>query len=311
MIKIRDLEYLDALDTHRHFGKAAEACHVSQPTLSGQLMKLEEQLGVKLIERHPRRIMLTPAGEQLLAKARRVLNAARELEITAKSLGDPLAGELHLGFIPTLAPYLLPRIMPALIKDLPRLEFFLHEHKTQVLLGMLNDGKLDALVLPWLDEMQGFEAYELFNEEFVVAVSKKHELANRKQMKLEHLQGHHVLTLEDGHCLRDQALGYCFSAGAKEDKRFQATSLETLRYMVAANIGITLLPKLAVMGIAENPDIRYIDFQAPAPSRKIVLLVRQNYTRLASIREVVAVIRRCMRDLWGGRSRTSKAPQSA
>src|SRR5690606_1147577 len=198
MIKIRDLEYLDALDTHRHFGKAAEACHVSQPTLSGQLMKLEEQLGVKLIERHPRRIMLTPAGEQLLSKARRVLNAARELEATAKSLGDPLAGELHLGFIPTLAPYLLPKIMPALIKELPRLEFFLHEHRTSELLSMLNDGKLDALVLRWIDEMQGFEAYELFNEDFVLAVSKKHELASRKQMKLEYLQGHQVLTLEDG-----------------------------------------------------------------------------------------------------------------
>jgi LysR family hydrogen peroxide-inducible transcriptional activator len=297
MIKIRDLEYLDALDTHRHFGKAAEACHVSQPTLSGQLMKLEEQLGVMLIERHPRRIMLTPAGEQLLAKARRVLNAARELETTARSLGDPLSGELHLGFIPTLAPYLLPKIMPSLINELPRLEFYLHEHKTHELLGMLNEGKLDALVLPWLDEMQGFEAYELFNEDFVLAVSKKHELAGSKQMKLEDLHGHQVLTLEDGHCLRDQALGYCFSAGAREDRRFQATSLETLRYMVAANIGITLLPKLAVTGVVESSDIEYLSFQAPVPSRKIVLLVRQNYTRLVCIREVVAVIRRCMREV--------------
>jgi LysR family hydrogen peroxide-inducible transcriptional activator len=252
---------------------------------------------VVLIERHPRRIMLTPAGEQLLAKARRVLNAARELETTAKSLGDPLSGELHLGFIPTLAPYLLPKIMPSLINELPRIEFFLHEHKTHELLGMLNEGKLDALVLPWIDEMQGFEAYELFNEDFVLAVSKKHELAGSTQMRLEDLHGHQVLTLEDGHCLRDQALGYCFSAGAREDKRFQATSLETLRYMVAANIGITLLPKLAVMGLVENADIEYLSFQAPAPSRKIVLLVRQNYTRLTCIREVVAVIRRCMREL--------------
>src|SRR5690606_20888196 len=195
MIKIRDLEYLEALDTHRHFGKAADACHVSQPTLSGQLMKLEEQLGVTLIERHPRRIMLTPAGEQLLSKARRVLNAARELETAAKSLGDPLAGELHMGFIPTLAPYLLPKIMPSLIQELPRLEFFLHEAKTQVLLEMLNDGKLAALVLPWLDELQGFEAYDLFNEDFVLAVSRRHELASRKQVKLGVLEGHKVLTL--------------------------------------------------------------------------------------------------------------------
>jgi LysR family hydrogen peroxide-inducible transcriptional activator len=291
MIKLRDLEYLDAIETHRHFGKAAEACHVSQPTLSGQIMKLEEQLGVSLIERHTRNIMLTPAGEQLLAKARKVLLAARDMEMTAKMLGDPLAGEFHLGLIPTLAPYLLPLIMPRLGEKLPKLELYLHERKTSELLSQLDDGKLDALVLPWLDEMQGFEAYDLFEEPFVLAVSKKHELADRKRIKLEYLEGHKVLTLEDGHCLRDQALGYCFSAGADEDKHFQATSLETLRYMVGANIGITLLPKLAVTGQPETGDIRYVDFQHPAPSRRIVLLVRKNYTRLECVRVIVAVIR--------------------
>jgi LysR family hydrogen peroxide-inducible transcriptional activator len=254
-------------------------------------MKLEEQLGVSLIERHTRNIMLTPAGEQLLDKARKVLAAARDLEMTAKTLGDPLAGEFHLGLIPTLAPYLLPIIMPGLGAKLPHMEMYLHERKTSELLELLDEGKLDALVLPWLDEMQGFEAYDLFEEPFVLAVSKKHELANRKRIKLEYLAGHKVLTLEDGHCLRDQALGYCFSAGADEDKHFQATSLETLRYMVASNIGITLLPQLAVRGQPETGDIRYIDFQQPAPSRRIVLLVRKNYTRLESVRQMVAVIR--------------------
>jgi LysR family hydrogen peroxide-inducible transcriptional activator len=295
MIKIRDLEYLDAIERHRHFGKAAEACHVSQPTLSGQLMKLEEQLGVSLIERHPRNIMLTPAGEQLLAKARRVLFAARDLEMTAKTLGDPLAGEFHLGLIPTLAPYLLPVIMPGLVADLPNLQFFLHEQKTPDLLKQLNDGTLDALVLPWLDDMRHFEAYDLFNEKLLLAVNRKHPLAGRKRVKLDCLQGHKVLTLEDGHCLRDQALGYCFSAGADEDKRFQATSLETLRYMVAANIGITLLPELAVRNQLAGGDIRYIEFQAPVPSRRIVLLVRQNYTRLECVRQLVAIIRRSLK----------------
>lgn len=293
MIKLRDLEYLDAIEQHRHFGRAAEACHVSQPTLSGQIMKLEEQLGVSLIERHPRNILLTPAGEQLLAKARRVLNAARELEMTARTLGDPLSGEFHLGMIPTLAPYLLPVIMPTLIDKMPKMEFFLHEHKTADLLHRLQDGVLDALILPWLDDMHSVDAYDLFNEEFVLAVSKKHELADRKRVKLSYLEGHKVLTLEDGHCLRDQALGYCFSAGADEDKRFQATSLETLRYMVAANIGITLLPKLATAGRVEE-DINYIDFQQPAPSRRIVLLVRQHYTRMECVREIVSLIRKRM-----------------
>ena len=295
MIKIRELEYLDAIDRYRHFGRAAAACHVSQPTLSGQIIKLEEQLGVTLIERHRRNIMLTPAGNQLLVKARKVLNAAHDLEITAKNLGDPLSGEMHLGLIPTLAPYLLPHIMPDLIECLPRMEFFLHEQQTADLVRDLDKGQLDALILPWLDDMTDFDAYDLFDESFVLAVNRKHPLAKKKRVKMSDLKGCHVLTLEDGHCLRDQALGYCFSAGADEDKRFQATSLETLRYMVASGIGITLLPKLSVIDQRENSGIVYIPFQQPVPSRRIVLLIRQNYTRQETVREIVSLIRKTVK----------------
>jgi len=291
MIKLRELEYLDAIERFKHFGKAAEACHVSQPTLSGQIIKLEEQLGVTLIERHRRNIMLTPAGNQLLAKARKVLNAAHDLEVTAKTLGDPLSGEMHLGLIPTLAPYLLPHIMPDLITGLPRMEFYLHEGQTADLVQSLDKGHLDALILPWLEDMKDFDAYHLFDEPFVLAMNKKHALAKKKRVKLEDLKGCHVLTLEDGHCLRNQALGYCFSAGADEDKRFQATSLETLRYMVASGIGITLLPKLSVIDQRESNDIVYIPFQQPQPSRRIVLLIRQNYTRVETVREIVGLVR--------------------
>ncbi|MGY8789097.1 MAG: DNA-binding transcriptional regulator OxyR [Pseudomonadales bacterium] len=295
MIKIRELEYLDAIERHKHFGKAAEACHVSQPTLSGQIIKLEEQLGVTLIERHRRNIMLTPAGNQLLVKARKVLNAAHDLEVTAKTLGDPLSGEMHIGLIPTLAPYLLPHIMSQLIGKLSRMEFFLHENQTADLIRSLDQGLLDALILPWLDEMKDFDAYDLFDEPFLLAVNKGHELAKKKRVKLDDLKGCHVLTLEDGHCLRDQALGYCFSAGADEDKRFQATSLETLRYMVASGIGITLLPKLSVIDQPDNTELTYIPFQQPMPSRRIVLLIRQNYTRGETVREIVAAIRTAMK----------------
>lgn len=295
MIKIRELEYLDAIERYKHFGKAAEACHVSQPTLSGQIIKLEEQLGVTLIERHRRNIMLTPAGNQLLAKARKVLNAAHDLEVTAKTLGDPLSGEMHLGMIPTLAPYLLPHIMTDLITSLPRMELYLHEEQTHDLLQSLDRGTLDALVLPWLEDMTDFDAYDLFEEPFVLAVNKEHPLAAKKRVKLVDLKGCHVLTLEDGHCLRDQALGYCFSAGADEDKHFQATSLETLRYMVASGIGITLLPKLAVIDQRASEDIVYLPFQQPVPSRRIVLLIRQNYTRMETVREIVGTIRKAVK----------------
>jgi len=295
MIKLRELEYLDAIERFKHFAKAAEACHVSQPTLSGQIIKLEEQLGVTLIERHRRNIMLTPAGNQLLVKARKVLNAAHDLEVTAKTLGDPLSGEMHLGLIPTLAPYLLPHIMPQLISELPRMEFFLHENQTADLVRGLDQGLLDALILPWLDEMKEFDAYDLFDEPFLLAVNKGHDLAKKKRVKLDDLKGCHVLTLEDGHCLRDQALGYCFSAGADEDKRFQATSLETLRYMVASGIGITLLPKLSVIDQPDNSELTYIPFQQSMPSRRIVLLIRQNYTRGETVREIVSAIRAAMK----------------
>lgn len=295
MIKLRDLEYLDAIDRYKHFGKAAEACHVSQPTLSGQIIKLEEQLGLTLFERHRRNILLTPAGEQLLTKARRVLNAADDFELTAKTLCDPLAGELHLGLIPTLAPYLLPHVMSELVSSLPNIEFYLHEEQTSKLLDSLNAGKLDALILPWLEGMEKFEAYDLFDEPFVLAVPPGHALAEKKRAKLSDLHGYKVLTLEDGHCLRDQALGYCFSAGAEEDKHFQATSLETLRYMVAAGVGITLLPKLAVLNHENLQDVKYIPFQKPVPSRRNVILIRPNYTRMECIREMVSIIRRKFR----------------
>ncbi len=294
MVKLRDLEYLVAVDTHKHFGRAAEACFVSQPTLSGQIMKLEEQLDLQLIERHKRSVMLTPSGELLVREARKVLAAAEHFESTATSLLDPYAGDVHIGLIPTLAPYLLPHIMANLRQALPNVQFYLHENRTKDLLNGLNDGNLDVLVLPYLEDMQAFERYELFFEPLVLAIPEDHEFANRDCVKLEDLRGQKVLTLEDGHCLRDQAMGYCFAAGAKEDQQFRATSLETLRYMVASGMGITLMPKLATMNRNADEGLQYIHFQSPPPEREICLLMRPNYTRMALVRKLVAVIRDAM-----------------
>lgn len=296
MIKLRDLEYLVAIDQYKHFGKAAEACFVSQPTLSGQMIKLEEQLGLQLIERHRRNVMLTPAGEQLVLEAQQVLKAAHSFEASAKALLDPLAGDLHVGLIPTLAPYLLPHIMSDLNQRLPKINFYLHEKQTKVLLQELNEGKLDLLILPWLDDMQGVERYDLFEEPLVLALSPLHALAQQPQVQLGDLNNQQILTLEDGHCLRDQALGYCFAAGAKEDHRFQATSLETLRYMVASGMGITLMPKLATQH-PKSDRLLYIPFVEPAPTRQISLLVRPNYSRMSCIREVVSSVRSSVQTL--------------
>ncbi|MDO7084188.1 DNA-binding transcriptional regulator OxyR [Pseudocolwellia sp. AS88] len=297
MIKIRDLEYLDAIDTHRHFGRAAEACFVSQPTLSGQIMKLEEHLGLTLVERQTRKVMLTPAGEELVAEARKVLRAANNFEASAKALLDPFSGDLHIGLIPTLAPYLLPHIMKDLNDKLPNIKFYLHEDKTKNLLKSLDDGKLDLIILPWLEEMDKFDRYDLFEEPLVLATSKDHQLSLKEVVSLGELKDYEVLTLEDGHCLRDQALGFCFTAGAKEDHRFQATSLETLRYMVSSNMGITLLPQLATVNHHITNTINYIPFEDPKPNRQISLMLRSGYSRMQCIRAVVSSVKNSMKEV--------------
>lgn len=291
MIKIRDLEYLLAIAEHKHFGHAAQACFVSQPTLSGQIQKLEQKLKLTLVERQTRNVMLTPAGEKLIKEARHVLTAATNFEEAAKALLDPLSGDLHIGLIPTLAPYLLPHIMPALNTELPKINFYLHENRTQDLLRQLEEGKLDILVLPWLPEMERFERYNLFEEPLLMATSSQHYFTEQSQVSFDDLQNQKILTLEDGHCLRDQAMGYCFSAGAEEDHSFRATSLETLRYMVASNMGITLLPKLATLNPLSNQDINYIPFIKPQPTREISLLCRTGYPRMDCVRTVATTVR--------------------
>ena len=297
MIKIRDLEYLDAVAKYKHFGRAAEACFVSQPTLSGQIMKLEDQLGLQLFERHRHNIMLTPAGEKLIHEARKVLNAATSFEETAKTLLDPLSGDMHIGLIPTLAPYLLPHIIEKLNATLPRVNFYLHENKTQTLLDNLDNGKLDVLILPWLEDMKNVERYDIFEEPLLLAVHLSHPFAKQSGLTLDALDNQQILTLEDGHCLRDQTMGYCFAAGAEEDQRFKATSLETLRYMVASNLGITLLPKLATLAPTTSKSLVYVPFQSPQPTRLISLLVRPHYSRMECVRHIVSSIRHSMEGL--------------
>jgi len=293
MIKLRDLEYLLAVAECGHFGKAARACHVSQPTLSGQLMKLEAQLGLTLVERRHKGVMLTPAGETLVQQARAVKMAAENFEQTARSLLEPLAGDLHVGLIPTIAPYLLPLVMADLARGLPAMEFYLYEEQTRSLLDRLDEGKLDMAILALLPGMEHFDHYRLAVEPLLMAVPAVHHLSARKRVRLKDLEGEQVLALEDGHCLREQALGYCFAAGASEDPRFRATSLETLRYMVAAGMGVTLLPRLATA--MATPGLSYLPFYEPMPARELVILVRRGYPRLAAVRAVVESLRQSLK----------------
>lgn len=276
-MNLRDLKYLVALADHRHFGKAADASFVSQPTLSTQIRKLEDELGVALVERAPRKVMLTPVGREIVERARRILAEVDQLGEVARRSRDPEAGSVRLGIFPTLGPYLLPHVVPRIRKRFPQLELLLVEEKSDVLLQRLREGTLDAalLALPLHDDQ--LHAEFLFEEPFLLAVPESHPLANHGPLALEDLSSQTLLLLEDGHCLRDQALDVCRTAGAGENGGFRATSLETLRQMVAANVGVTLLPSLAVKPpVARSDAIRLLPFRDPQPSRRIAMAWRRS-----------------------------------
>lgn len=278
-MNLRDLKYLVAVAEHRHFGRAAEACHVSQPTLSTQIRKLEEFLGVTLIERNNRQVLLTPIGERIVAQATVVLRESDQLVKMARQASDPFGGVFRLGIIPTVAPYLLPRILPAIRKAYPELEIQLVEAQTAVISRELRAGRLDAVILALPMEEDGVRAVPLYAEPFYVALSPQHPLCGRNSITSEDLATAEVLLLEDGHCLRDQALDVCKQNGAVENTNFSATSIETLRHMVSANIGITLMPELALED--DSKSIRYLPFDGEPPHRVIGMAWRATSTREA------------------------------
>ncbi|MFD1806564.1 DNA-binding transcriptional regulator OxyR [Pasteurella oralis] len=286
-MNIRDLEYFVALAEHKHFRRAADSCHVSQPTLSGQIRKLEDELGIILLERTSRKVLFTQSGLLLVDQARAVLREVKLLKEMASNQGKEMTGPIHIGVIPTVGPYLLPYIMPVLKEAFPDLELFLYEAQTNQLLEQLETGHLDCAIIASVREAEAFIEVPIFNEKMLLAVSDSHPWANEKAIEMSKLNGCEMLMLDDGHCLRDQTIGYCFSAGAKENAHFQATSLETLRNMVAANAGITFMPQLAVMNEGKRTGVKYIACYTPEPSRSINLVyrpgspLRTRYERIA------------------------------
>jgi LysR family hydrogen peroxide-inducible transcriptional activator len=287
-MNLRDLRYLVAVAEHRHFGRAAEACFVSQPTLSTQLKKLEETLGVTLIERTNRQVMLSPAGEKIVEQAHRVLREVNALTAIAEQFSDPRGGEFRLGIIPTIAPYLLPKILTPLRKAFPTLRLQLTEGQTAHITRLLKQGDLDAVLLALPLNEENVQEHRLYEEPFYFAASKQHPKAKRKSVSLSDLHGEDVLLLEDGHCLRDQALEVCNSQRAHENTNFSATSIETLRQMVAANVGITLMPELAVP--ARDGSVRYLPFTGKPPHRQVGLCWRTTSTRVELLEEFAEVL---------------------
>jgi LysR family hydrogen peroxide-inducible transcriptional activator len=290
---LQELRYAVALADHANFARAAEACHVSAATLSIQLKKLEDTLGARLFDRSVRHVVPTALGLEVVACARNMLAEAERIRELARQDKEPMAVTLTLGAIPTLAPYFLPRVLPMLQRMFPKLRLLLREEQTAVMLENLSKGALDAALLALPVPAQGLEVAPLFAEEFLLATSVKHALNKSAKAKTDDLRGAPMLLLEEGHCLREQALEVCGTL-ARVDDQVRATSLETLRQMVGMGLGCTLMPALAVKAMGESgrrQRVRYQPFHKPAPVRQIALVWRKRFARAEALRRIAAAIK--------------------
>jgi LysR family hydrogen peroxide-inducible transcriptional activator len=275
---LRQLQFLIALAEHGSFSRAAEASHVTQPTLSAAVKELESILGTVLVERGARGAVLTPAGTAVLERARIVMTEAEDLVTAAQAAGEPLTGSFKLGVIPTIAPFLLPRVLPALRAAYPNLELFLREDLTARLYEGLRERRLDAALVALPFEAPGIDSYAIASDEFLFASDQHHPLARKDKLKASDLKGEPLLLLEDGHCLRDHALAACSAGEARSD--FAATSLHTLVQMVRSGMGATLLPKMAVdAGLVERMGLNVQSFDPPVAGREIGIAWRRGSAR--------------------------------
>jgi len=281
MITLRQLRYLEALAEHRHFGKAARACAVTQPALSMQIRDLEKFLGVELVERRPGEVALTDIGAEVVRRGGRMLAESRDLVDFARHHGRPLTGRLRLGVIPTIAPYLLPRILPALQRRCPELRVELRESQTKVLLDELARGALDVVMLALPIAEAEFEAIRLFDDPFLLAVPADDPHPETVRVNVDDIDHERLILLEEGHCLRDQALAYCGNAAHAGAMGLGATSLATVMQMVANGYGVTLVPQVAVDVGVRDERIKLLRLAPPQPGRTVGLAWRQTSPRKA------------------------------
>ena len=287
-MNLRDLKYFLAVAQYNHFGKAAKVNFVSQPALSMQLKKLEEELGVQLFERGNKHVVTTEVAKKLLKHAETIIHLTKEMQEIAKTMQNPFIGDIIIGAFPTIAPYLLPRIIPHVVAEYPKLKMYLVEEKTDILILKLLHGEIDGCFLALPVENNDLETVMLFQDDFFLAVPANHPLAIKNRVQKEDLQEEKLLLLEDGHCLRNQALEICSHMGVKENLAFQATSMETLIQMVAAEVGLTLVPHIAIQ---KNKNITYIPFSNPVPARKIGLVWRKTSTREACFKKIADIVK--------------------
>ena len=295
---LTELRYIVAVARERHFGRAAEACFVSQPTLSVAIKKLEEELDVKLFERGSSEVSTTPLGEAIVRQAQTVLEQAQALRDIAKTGKDPLTGPLRLGLIYTIGPYLLPALVRQAIARTPQMPLMLHENFTAKLLDMLRANELDCAILAEPFPDAGLAVAPLYDEPFLVAVPASHPLAQRGPVSAQELKEETMLLLGAGHCFRDHVLEVCpefarFSSDSEGIRRsFEGSSLETIKHMVASGMGVTVVPGLSVPREA-HPHLRFVEFAAPVPTRRVVLAWRKSFTRYEAIAALRNAIYAC------------------
>ena len=310
---LTELKYIVAVAREKHFGKGADACHVSQPTLSVAIKKLEEELQVKLFERNANEITVTPLGEEIIRQAQSVLEQAEQIKDIAKRGKDPLAGSLRLGVIYTIGPYLLPDLVRQMIATLPQMPLMLQENFTVKLLEELRNGEIDCAILAEPFPDTSLAIAPLYDEPFVAAVPSNHPLAARSSITAEEMKKETMLLLGNGHCFRDHVLEVCpefarfSSSSGGIQKSFEGSSLETIKHMVAAGMGVTLVPRLGVPKEAllpaagkksrlpaEQPSfIKYLPFEGHIPSRRVVLAWRRSFTRYEAIAALRNAIYAC------------------
>jgi LysR family hydrogen peroxide-inducible transcriptional activator len=278
MITLRQLRYLTSLARHRHFGRAADDCAVTQPALSMQLKQLEQEIGAELVERRPGEIALTETGREVAARAEHILAATRDLVDFARHR-NLLSGHLKLGIIPTLAPYVLPRVLPRLQASYPHLRLEVRETQTRMLLDELARGELDCVMLALPVEGADAETLALFDDPFLLAVPASDPPPLRKRVTVDDVDQRRLILLEEGHCLRDQALAFCAAPRRDQPAGLGATSLATVMQMVANGYGVTLVPEVAVDVEVRDPRIRLLRFAPPQPVRTVGLAWRRTSPR--------------------------------
>jgi LysR family hydrogen peroxide-inducible transcriptional activator len=302
---LTELKYIVAVARERHFGRAAEACFVSQPTLSVAIKKLEDELNVQIFERGTSEVSVTPIGEQIVTQAQRVLEQTLAIKEIAKQGKDPLVGPLRLGVIYTIGPYLLPTLVKQMIRRVPQMPLMLQENYTLKLIELLKQGEIDVAIMALPFPETGLMLRPLYDEPFVVALPSGHAWEHRSKIDPDDLKQETMLLLGSGHCFRDHVLGVCpelmrFSQNADGiQKTFEGSSLETIRHMVASGVGITVLPRMSVQevkpqaGGVDSGLLSYVAFDEPVPDRRVVLAWRKSFTRMPAIDAICDAINAC------------------